>query len=296
MRILVLGGSGTIGIPLLRELVRAGHEVTALARSANSARKVAATGATALAGDIAAPAHWAGALSDVDAVVQAAATFSSDDQALELNLLQNLLPALGATGRNKRFVYTGGCWLFGPTGDTVATEDAPFAPLASFAYMVPHSRLALDAPGIHPIVIHPAMVYEPTGGVFRRFHADAIEREAVRIVGGENVRWPLVHSHDLAVLYRLALERSDPRESYLGAGVEGLPVGRIARAFAKRFNTRNAEPDVITADAVAAELGDWARGYALDQRLSGDKARRRLGWQPRHLDPEAEIAALPVAR
>ena len=42
----------------------------------------------------------------------------------------------------------------------------------------------------------------------------------------------------------------------------------------------------VTADANAAELVEWACGYGLDQRQSGDKARRLLGWQPRHLDPE----------
>jgi nucleoside-diphosphate-sugar epimerase len=36
--------------------------------------------------------------------------------------------------------------------------------------------------------------------------------------------------------------------------------------------------------AIAAELGEWARGYALDQQLSGAKARRELGWEPKHLD------------
>jgi hypothetical protein len=45
--------------------------------------------------------------------------------------------------------------------------------------------------------------------------------------------------------------------------------------------------------AIAAELGEWARGYALDQQLSGAKARRELGWEPKHLDPEEEIARLP---
>jgi hypothetical protein len=49
----------------------------------------------------------------------------------------------------------------------------------------------------------------------------------------------------------------------------------------------------VSADTIAAELGEWARGYALDQQLSGDKARRDLGWRPRHLDPEAEIARPP---
>jgi nucleoside-diphosphate-sugar epimerase len=294
VRILILGGTGTIGAPLVRELLRSGHEVTALARSADSARQMAATGAAALAGDMAAPDHWIDFLSTVDAVIHAAAAFSPEDEAIEWHLLQTLLPALRAARQNKRFIYTGGCWLFGAGGQVATTEASPFAPLAPFAYMVKHAQLALEAPDVHPVVIHPAMVYEPAGGVFRRFHADAMQGRRVRVVGSESVRWPLVHSHDLAVLYRLALERSEPRESYLGAAIEGLPVGDIARAFAKRFRTSDPEPEVVTADAIALELGEWARGYALDQRQSGDKARRRLGWQPRHLDPEKEIASMPV--
>jgi nucleoside-diphosphate-sugar epimerase len=106
------------------------------------------------------------------------------------------------------------------------------------------------------------------------------------------VRWPLVHSEDLAHLYALALERSRPGESYIGAAIDGFPVGRIARAFARRYGARHEAPEIVSADAIAAELGEWARGYALDQRLSGDKARRDLGWAPRHLDPEGEIARL----
>ncbi len=294
MRVLVLGGTGAIGAPLVRELLRSGHEVTALARSADSARKVAAAGALAIAGDISAPEHWLDSLLSVDAIVHAAAAFSPEDEAIERRLLQALLAALGAAKRNMRFIYCGGCWLFGPSGEGVTTESTPFSPLAAFAYMVKHSRLVLDAPDVHPIVIHPAMVYEPAGGVFRRFHLDAMAGRRIRLVGSESVRWPLVHSHDLAMLYRLALERSDPRESYLGAAIESLPVGRIARAFAKRFKASNPEPEVISADTIASELGDWARGYALDQRLSGDKARRRLGWQPRHLDPEREIATMSL--
>ena len=54
--------------------------------------------------------------------------------------------------------------------------------------------------------------------------------------------------------------------------------------------TGNEAPRIVSADAIAAERGEWARGYALDQRLSGAKARRDLGWAPRHLDPESEIA------
>jgi nucleoside-diphosphate-sugar epimerase len=159
--------------------------------------------------------------------------------------------------------------------------------------MVPQLRRILAAPEIEGIVIHPAMVYAPGGGVFLRFARDAVERDAIRVVGNETVRWPLVHSEDLATLYALALEQAPVRSSYIGAAIDGLAVGRIARAFAKRFGTRREAPETISTDVVAAEFGDWAKGYALDQRLSGAKARRELGWNPVHLDPEREIALLP---
>ncbi len=125
--------------------------------------------------------------------------------------------------------------------------------------------------------------------MFDRFARDAVERNAVRVVGSEAMRWPLVHSDDLATLYALALERAPARSTWIGAANDGVTVGRIARAFARRFGTRDQDPQIISADAAAAEWGEWARGYARDQRLSGEKARRELGWQPMHLDVEGEI-------
>ncbi|MEP7244547.1 MAG: NAD-dependent epimerase/dehydratase family protein [Gammaproteobacteria bacterium] len=293
MRVLVLGGTGSIGSAVVRELIRFGHDVAALARSETSAERAAQLGALSIPGDIATPDQWLAKLPPLDGVVHAAAAFTADDANIERRLLQKLLPFLSSAGPKARFVYTGGCWLLGPAeGETVATEHTPLAPLPAFEWMVPHSRLVLETPAIHPIVIHPAMVYEAGGGVFSRFRADALERAAVRVVGSEHVRWPLVHSEDLATLYRLALERSDPQETYLGAAIDAVPVGRIARAFARQFGTRNLNPEVISEDTIAAELGEWARGYGRDQRQSGEKARRCLGWEPKHLDPEGEIASI----
>jgi nucleoside-diphosphate-sugar epimerase len=291
MRVFVLGGTGSIGTAIVRELVRCGHDVHGLARSETSAKKLAGLGAAPVSGDIASPGQWIGTLPRIDAIVHAACDFSSAMDEIDRRLLDALLPALAAQPKKTRFIYTGGCWLFGATGDDVATEDTPFRPLAAFAWMVPNLRRVLDAPEIDGIVIHPAMVFEATGGVFRGFARDARERDAVRVVESEAVRWPLAHSEDLATLYALALDRAPPRSSYIGAAIEGLAVGRIARAFAKRFRTPQQAPQIIAVDDIAAELGEWARGRALDQRLSGARARRELGWMPKHLDPEADIAA-----
>lgn len=292
MRVFVLGGTGSIGSPMVRGLIGRGHEVWALARSDSSASKLAQMGAAAVAGDIASPERWIARLPLLDAVIHAACDFSSDMGAIDARLLDTLLPALAVQPNRPRFIYTGGCWLFGATGDEIATEETRFRPLPAFAWMVPQLQRILESPEIDGIVIHPAMVYEPASGVFSRFARDAVERDAIRVVAGEEVRWPLVHAEDLAELYALALEHAPARASYIGAAIEGFAVGRIARAFAKRFGTRQQQPQIISADAIAAELGEWARGYGLDQRLSGARARRELGWNPKHLDPEGEIARL----
>jgi nucleoside-diphosphate-sugar epimerase len=292
MRVLVLGGTGSIGRPILRELLREGHDVVALVRSADSADRVAALGARPLAGDISVPHRWLEGAPRWDAVIHAAATFDASEEETDRRLLDALLPYLAAADHPVRFIYTGGCWLYGATGDSLATEATAFDPLPAYAWCLPHMGRVLAAPGIEAMVIHPAMVYEPAGGVFERFRSDAIAREAVRVVSSEHVRWPLVHAEDLAVLYRLALEAGAAGECYIGSAIEGMPVGRIARAYARRYGTRHLDPEICPAQQFAAELGPWAYGYALDQRLSGGKARRRLGWRPRHLDPEGEIAAL----
>jgi nucleoside-diphosphate-sugar epimerase len=276
---------------MVRALVKRGHEVAGLARSESSAKKLAACGALPVPGNIRKPEEWLAALVGCDGVIHVACDFGDAMQEVESRLLDSLLPSLA---RNAcRFIYTGGCWLFGATGDRVATEATPFSPLPAFAWALQHMQRILETPGLEPITIHPAMVYAGDGGVFSDFARDAVAEKPIRIVGSANVRWPLVHSDDLADLYALALERGMARESYIGAAIDGLRVGRIARAFARRYGGSGRDLEIVSADQISAELGEWARGYALDQQLSGEKARSILGWTPTHLDPEIEIASMP---
>ncbi len=86
-----------------------------------------------------------------------------------------------------------GCWLFGPTGDVVANESATLAPLPAFAWMLPHlERVRISPRELHGSVVHPPRWSGAAGGVFRRLRMKH-GRAAIRVVGGESVRWPLVH-------------------------------------------------------------------------------------------------------
>lgn len=295
MRILVLGGTGLIGGAVLRALVARGHEVLTLVRSPRSAAIVAGAGAVAVAGDIREPACWTEGLSDLDGVIHAAAGFEADMGAVDTRLLERLLPALGRMAGRPRFVYTGGCWLYGETGPAEAVEDTPFDPLPAFAWMVPNLARVLGAREVVGLVVHPALVCGPGGGVLAGMIADASAGRAVTIVGGTGVRWPLVHADDLAELYVHVLERGAPGRSYNGAALSGVAVGTIAAAVARHFGHARTSPAAVSADAAAARLGEWARGYALDQRMSGARARRELGWRIVHRDPVATVlAGLPA--
>jgi nucleoside-diphosphate-sugar epimerase len=282
MYLLLLGATGSIGAPVLRELRRRGHHVVALARSEASAAKLGQAGAQVVHGDIGDPMEWLPALSDIDGVIHMACDFASPMQAIDRCLLDALLPRLASQSSRPRVVYTGGCWLFGPTGTKISDEDGPFAPLDAFAWMVPHLERVLASSEVQGLVVHPAMVYGGEGGVFRRFAREA-SNGAARLVGSSAVHWPLVHCDDLASLYALVVEKAPAGSSYIGSAIDGFPVARIARLFGR------GEPIVVAEDAIATELGEWARGYGCDQRLSGRTARVELGWAPIHRDPEADI-------
>ena len=123
MKVLVLGGTGSIGAAVVDALIGRKHEVVGLARSPRAAERLAASGARPLPGDIREPFQWIAATSTADAVVQAASAFGPDDEPVEGRIVDLLIERLDASGRPQCLLYTGGGWLYGATGGAVATEE-----------------------------------------------------------------------------------------------------------------------------------------------------------------------------
>ena len=289
MKVLLLGGTGSIGGAVLRVLLERGHEVLALGRSPGSRKILKDAGAVPVEGDLEDPGKWIDCVDGVDGVIQAAAVWGDEMDEIDRRVAEVLLAKLKSDSPHKAFIYTGGCWLYGETGDAVATEATPLIPPPSFAFAVPTVQMVLSSSRVRGMVIHPAMVYERNGGVFKHIFEDAKSLGLVRVIGAENVRWPLIHRDDLAQLYALMLEKGKQGDVYNGAAIDGVPIGTITRAIAARLGIK-AEPTVLDVEGAKARIGDWAEGYAIDQQMSGEKARRVLGWRPAHEDVIADVS------
>src|SRR5262249_52179179 len=132
MRIFQTGATGYIGAAVLDALVRAGHDVTALVRTKDKARRVAKRGGHPAVGDLAEPESYRASADARDGSVHTAfEARPGRGPAIDRLVLETLIAAArrprtaGANSMTRRFViYTSGVWVLGQSPDP-ATEEAP---------------------------------------------------------------------------------------------------------------------------------------------------------------------------
>ena len=137
MRIFLTGATGYIGAAVLDALVRGGHDVTALVRDNEKARRVAKRGAHPVIANLAEPESFRGSVDAQDGYVHAALDkVSGRGPEIEKVAIETIIAAAtrpypaGSTAPAKRFViFTSGVWVLGSTPEPTA-EDAPLNPIA----------------------------------------------------------------------------------------------------------------------------------------------------------------------
>ncbi len=132
MRIFLTGATGYIGAAVLDALVRGGHDLTALVRNSEKARRVAKRGAHPVIGELSEPDSYRANADGQDGYVHTAYDARSGrGPAIDRVVLETVLAAAkrprtaGSQSPAKRFViYTSGVWVLGRSPEPVA-EDAP---------------------------------------------------------------------------------------------------------------------------------------------------------------------------
>jgi len=286
VRVFVSGASGYLGGAIAARLARAGHEVHGLTRDATRAVALAARGIRPIVGDLRQHAGYAGILRNSDVAIHAAAAPGEEAAVLDRAALDAVRDGV-TDGRVRRVLYLSGIWVYGDTGGHVVDEQAPLTgPLPVSAWRVAHEEAALAfAPrGADVTVFQPGIVYGGTRGILGEWFARGHRGKPVTWPGDGTQHWSLVHVEDVAEAFRLAAERPASRgparsERYLlHDGAE--PTAReIAEAVA---GVTAAPAGAWPREEVLAKLGAYGEALLASQRVSAAKARRELGWVPRH--------------
>jgi len=288
MQVFLTGATGYIGNAVAEALSKAGYAVVGLARSDNQARVLAAKGLGAHRGDLRDPASLAEGARHADAVIHTALPAAADAGQVDRAAVEAIVGALAQF--NRPFVYTSGCWVLGNTGDKIADEDTPLAPTPLVAWRPANEQIVLDAArhGVQGIVLRPAMVYGRGGGLVRSFVQSAREHGAARLIGAGENRWTFVHLDDLAALYVLALRAAAGTLLFAADGA-AIRVRDVAEA-ASRAAGADGRVETVPVEEARQTMGPFADALALDQQISGARARRVLGWRPQAPSVLTELA------
>jgi nucleoside-diphosphate-sugar epimerase len=302
MKVLVAGATGAMGKQLLPRLVAEGHEVVGITRSEAKLGLIRELGATGVVADVLDPDAVARVVAEaapeviiheLTALDRQFDTRHFDETFAETNRLRtegtdHLLAAGRAIGV-KRFIaqsYAG--WPAERTGAAVKTEDAPFDPappkgmresLEAIRYL---ERTVTGADWTEGIVLRyggfygPGTSLSPEGGA----QVELLRERKFPVVGSGAGVWSFVHIADAAEatvaavtrgrpgVYNIVDDDPAPVAEWLPAAADAL--GAPAPRHVPRWLGR------LFAGEVGAIMMTEVRG------ASNEKAKRELGWRPRH--------------
>jgi nucleoside-diphosphate-sugar epimerase len=282
MRVFVTGATGWIGSAAVTELLEAGHDVTGLARSEQSAAKLHDRGIEVVRGTLEDVGTLKSAAAGADGVIHTA--YNHDDfnrfaEAAALN--QQAIEAFAEVldGTDKPLVFSSGTGA-GKPGQLATETDLPpegSHPRGGSEY----ARVEMAAKGIRvSSVRHPPTVHGDGDHGFVAILTQIARTSGVSgYVGAGANRWPAVHVLDAAPLYLKALTQAPAGAVLNSVAEEGIPTRDIAEAIGRALGVpaQSIDPSQAT-----GHFGFLAMFFALDLPASSELTRATYDWRPTH--------------
>jgi 2-alkyl-3-oxoalkanoate reductase len=292
MRVMVIGATGAIGTPLVRQLREAGHEVIGTSRSQERAAHLATLGAHPIvldALDASAVLASVGAARPEAIIYQATGLagvrvlrgldrpFAATNR-LRAEGLDNVLAAARQSGVHRIMAQSFAPYRYAREGGWVKTESDPLdpAPPASarqtFAAMSHLDRAVTDAGGI-------ALRYGGFYGPGDEGLTRAVRKRQAPVVGDGQGLMSFVHLDDAAAATVLALAHDGPA-IYNVVDDEPAPMCDWLPALAQAVSAK--APRHVPKWIARLIAGPGLTMLTEARGSSNAKACQELGWQPRY--------------
>ena len=299
MRVFVAGGTGAIGRPLVRQLLVAGHDVTAMTRSEEGAAALRAAGATPVVCDVFDRERLTGLMREArpEAVVH---QLTALPERLDLRRKDvydatnrvrtegtaNLIAAMQAAGTG-RLVAQSISFVYAPEGGWVKDEAAPVMTDAPGPFggaldaLFDLERQVLETPGIDGLVLRYGFFYGPgTTYAADGYQAGEVRKRRFPVVGPGTGTFSFIHVEDAASATVIALDHGEPGvynvvDDDPAALREWLPAYAEALGAKRPFRVPVWLAKLVAGAAVSS-LAVTVRG------ASNAKAKQDLGWVPRY--------------
>jgi 2-alkyl-3-oxoalkanoate reductase len=301
MRILVAGATGAIGLPLVQQLIAAGHSVIGTTRTAAKAEIIKRMGAEpAIADGLDAPAIRDAVIATkpdiiIDQMTDLAGVTDVrhfDRAFATTNRLRtegtDFLLAAAREAGVQRFIAQSFCgWNYSRGGASIKTEADAHDPdppeelrptLEAIQYLEGAVTGSTNPEGI---VLRYGSFYGPDTGMLSRAMIDQVRGRRVPLIGGGGGWWSFIHVDDAASATVAAVERGKPGEVYNIVDDEPAPVSEWLPAIATLLGARRP----IRVPAWLGRLFAGEHMVAMMTEVRGGsnaKAKRELGWQPAH--------------
>jgi nucleoside-diphosphate-sugar epimerase len=226
MRVLIVG-CGYVGLPLGTELVKLGHEVFGVRRSAEAEAGLKAAGVRLCVADITRPEDLAKLPGPFDWVVNCVSSTQGgveEYRRVYLNGMRNLIEWLARTPPRK-LVYTSSTSVYGQADGSIVKENSPTDPASETSkVLVMAEKVLLEAASggnLPAVVLRVAGIYGPGRGHLLQQY---LKNEA-RMAGKGERLINMIHRDDLVGIIIAALKSGRAGEIY--NAVDDEPVTQI---------------------------------------------------------------------